>query len=284
MQDQSPCPDQAPAICVLPFGVCVLQKLSIVALELEPARSRMERESMTVGLSVMPIRYGNESRNLRYPAVSGPAVKRTLNGEIYQRIPFVADVSVVVDVGASVGSAAIFFSLAYPEAEVFCFEPHAESFQLLTDNTQGIERIHCFRFGLFNRECTANLHIGDSTFTTNSIHRAVDKVERTESVELRDAANALQSVGLNDVDILKIDTEGCEVQILESLLPHYRPRVIHLEYHNDNDRREIDKVLSDEYLLFAGRVLRPHLGEATYVRRDAFPSATMRDRSSRGLY
>lgn len=239
---------------------------------------------MTVIVSSVPITYRDARREFRFPEASKAAIVRTLRGESYPRVEFISDASVIVDIGASVGSAAMFFSLAYPQAQIYCFEPHGESFNLLAENTAGIERIKSFNFGLFDSDQDAELHIGASTFTTNSIHRAVDKLESTEAISLRNASSAMKEIGLEKIDVLKVDTEGCEVQILRSLLPQYQPRVIHLEYHNDNDRRTLDQMLSNDFLLFSGRVLRPHLGEATYVRRDSFPSATARDRSSRGLY
>ncbi len=239
---------------------------------------------MSVSIASVPITYRDTRREFRFPAASRNGVTKTLRGESYPHVAFIPDVSVIVDIGASVGSAALFFSLAYPQAEIYCFEPHAASFSLLVENTADIEQIHTFNIGLYDSDLTADLHIGTSTFTTNSIHRAVDRTEPTETVSLRNASTAMKSIGVENIDIIKVDTEGCEVQILGCLLPHYRPRVIHLEYHNDNDRRTLDKMLSDDFLLFAGRVLRPHLGEATYVRRDSFPSTILRDRSSRGLY
>lgn len=239
---------------------------------------------MPVPIASVPITYRDTRREFRFPEASKNAITKTLRGESYPHVPFISDVSVVVDIGASVGSAALFFSLAYPHAQVYCFEPHGASFNLLSENTSGIDQIHPFNVGLFDTDRTAELHLGASTFTTNSIFRAVDKTEQTEPISLRSASKVMSELGLEQIDILKIDTEGCEVQILRNLLPIYHPRIIHLEYHNDNDRRTLDQMLCDEFLLFAGRVLRPHLGEATYVRRDSFPSSIVRDRSSRGLY
>ena len=48
--------------------------------------------------------------------------------------------------------------------------------------------------------------------------------------------------------ILKIDTEGCEVDILKNLnVDNYD--LILLEYHSEEDRREIDKLLKNFMLL-----------------------------------
>jgi hypothetical protein len=75
------------------------------------------------------------------------------------------------------------------------------------------------------------------------------------------------------IDVLKVDTEGCELAILRSiaaLLPSIP--VIYLEYHSDDDRREIDRMLGDTHVVVAGHVFQIHRGELTYVARDAFPS------------
>ena len=75
---------------------------------------------------------------------------------------------------------------------------------------------------------------------------------RSVKVELKDAASEFDRLGLGRIDILKLDTEGCEVEILKSI-GHRLPNVdyIMIEYHNETDRREIDKLLKDFHLLAA---------------------------------
>ena len=76
------------------------------------------------------------------------------------------------------------------------------------------------------------------------------------------------------IDVLKVDTEGCELPILRSiaeLLPSIP--VIYVEYHSEDDRREIDRMLGDTHVVVAGHVFQIHRGELTYVARGAFPSA-----------
>ena len=88
----------------------------------------------------------------------------------------------------------------------------------------------------------------------------------------------LEENSISTIDILKIDTEGCEVPILEALsdlLPSVK--VIYLEYHSDDDRKAFDRLLGDTHLLLHGHMM-VHLGEVTYVARDAFESESELDR------
>ena len=100
-------------------------------------------------------------------------------------------------------------------------------------------------------------------------------------VSLRNSLKKLK--GVESVDILKVDTEGCEMPILRSLaglLP--RVGVVYVEYHDDDARLDIDRLLGATHLLCQGRVLAPHRGEFCYVARTRLPS-TLRNGQIRAL-
>jgi hypothetical protein len=103
-------------------------------------------------------------------------------------------------------------------------------------------------------------------------HNPAQFTHRT-SVRVRDAGEVFDTLGLDEVDILKIDTEGSEVEILESLGPRLRKvRFVFAEYHSQVDRRRIDHLLAD-FALFG---LCPHsvsLGVVKYVRSDLVPKS-----------
>jgi hypothetical protein len=75
----------------------------------------------------------------------------------------------------------------------------------------------------------------------------------------------LHQIGLSYIDILKIDTEGCEVEILSSLQP-YLPYVgiVMIEYHSEKDRRRIDDRL-ETHILFDANICKPRLGIIKYI-------------------
>jgi FkbM family methyltransferase len=208
----------------------------------------------------------------RFFESSRTLITKILTGETYPIIPFIEGVRTIFDVGASVGAAGVFLHSQYPDANIWAFEPHDGSFGLLKTNTVGIGKIRTFNIGLYDRRTEGTLNISKYDYPTNSIGTCVYNSETSETVNLENAGDFAKSQGIEDIDILKLDTEGCELPILRSLLPGYSPRVIYLEYHSEKDRLEIDRMLGNDYILYFGAIPYPHRGELCYVAKSAIPA------------
>lgn len=192
-----------------------------------------------------------------------------LAGRTYRIVPCARDVKVIVDIGANLGATSVFLSLHYPNARIFSLEPQAFPFEILTRNTSFYPNISVFKTGLFNsnRECPLYLSHVDSS--TASIGRSWLNGQKTEMITLRDAAEWFQEHQITEIDILKIDTEGCEIPILSRLAPFIpKIQVIYVEYHSDADRRALDDLIGDTHVLYSAMADKPHVGELIYVRAD----------------
>jgi FkbM family methyltransferase len=123
-------------------------------------------------------------------------------------------VSVIVDVGAHVGESALPFARAFPEARVFAFEPVPTTFSTLQERTSNVPRIECFNLAL-------GAYDGEATFqpAASSGHNSLLNVSEpgTETVTVRvttgDAWAAAHDA--ERIDVLKIDTEGYEIEVLK---------------------------------------------------------------------
>lgn len=196
-----------------------------------------------------------------------------LQGKTYPRFDAIGNVDIVLDVGANIGASALYFSLLYPEAKIFAFEPALEPYRLLKKNTAKRAQIHPYQFGLFSANLNVPLFRGAVDSATSSIGRSALNLDASETVELRSVREWLDNASVLAVDILKIDTEGCEVPILQemsNLLPSIK--LIHIEYHSENDRKAIDVLLGESHILASGRIIHPHRGELTYMARSVFPT------------
>ena len=71
--------------------------------------------------------------------------------------------------------------------------------------------------------------------------------------------------------IVKIDTAGSEVDILERL-GSFDYDVILLEFHSEENRRKIDALLGD-FFLVGGEVRHLHRGTLKYMHRNLFQAA-----------
>lgn len=194
-----------------------------------------------------------------------------LHGETYPPIPFVRPVDVVLDVGANCGAATVLFAATYPDAHVHAFEPGTEQVRLLKDNTRAFPNVQVHAFGLHDSDQQVPLYHGAFDSATASIIQSDDTSAESEPVLLRSAAGWLGERSIDRVDILKLDTEGCELPILtdvgDALVSEIK--VIYVEYHSEDDRKELDARLGESHIMVCGRNYY-RTGELTYVKRGTF--------------
>ena len=195
------------------------------------------------------------------------AIREILAGKAYPlpiRPPnYVFDT--IVDVGANVGASALWFLSQNPRRLV-CFEPSAENFAHLQSNLAGLPNVEAHQYGLFSRDVDVPLYRGKHQNMQNSVVRSVETTDVAETIKLRRATTAFAELGVDRISVLKIDTEGCEVPILAdiaALLP--RVDMIYAEYHSEQDRREIERTLTPQFVLGFANGKHPHRGVNLYL-------------------
>lgn len=176
---------------------------------------------------------------------------------------------IIFDIGANMGAFSLICSRFWPESEIYSFEPNADSFSALRHNVANIPEVTPFFYGL----ARGNHRVPIQNSTSGSVGASVGvsrfSLPPTESIELRDAGQTAVALGVSEIDVLKIDTEGCEVPIIESLGKMANSaRTIMLEYHSDEDRSRLDELLRCTHCIYGMKAVRPHRGELFYVRRD----------------
>ncbi len=171
----------------------------------------------------------------------------------------------ILDIGANVGATAIFFHNAFPSAKIFCYEPASENLIYLRKNTQLIEQIDVFPYGLFDQSCKLPLFLGSSQCAQNSLFLNSGTSKEFELVELRNIIDELNDRQITEISILKIDTEGSEIPILRGIVSmKIEMDLIYFEYHSEQDRRDIDQLLGEQYLLHSMNA-NLHRGSGIYI-------------------
>jgi FkbM family methyltransferase len=217
---------------------------------------------LTFTLSGRQVRFAfPESGDMR------PSLERVLTGKEYPvpRLPGY-EPTVIVDVGANVGASAVFFHAAFPKASIYCFEPSPTNVAYLRGNVGFTDRIRVFPVGLADCDATVKLYVGKHQGMQNSIVRSAETGESFEMAEIRQAGRQLDEAGIGEVSILKVDTEGCELPILQDLTPRL-PWIdlLYVEYHSERDRRAIERMLEPHFVLLAANASRAHRGTNAYV-------------------
>lgn len=126
------------------------------------------------------------------------------------------EVRTILDIGANVGVTALYFSLVYPNARIYAFEPAPDNFAVLQKNVANCARIQAFNFGLGEKDATLELYASDNplNFGGYSLHATGSDTTRRTTIAVRAVADVLRELGLERIDVVKVDTEGAEWDIV----------------------------------------------------------------------
>jgi len=140
----------------------------------------------------------------------------------------------IVDAGANIGMAVVYFKKQFPAARILAFEPSPEAFRLLTRNVaaNNLCDVELHNVALASTAGELPFYYGaDGASLTGSLHPHATGVH-TVRVLARRLADYLGA--LPTFDLLKLDVEGAEAAILADLsqtglLGRFRQYII--EYH-----------------------------------------------------
>jgi len=219
---------------------------------------------------ILQLKLFNKPQDFCFPNKGNAAthIQNILSGNVYKPLQL-KDFSPtrIIDIGANVGASAIYFHSQYPNAQLTCFEPSRNNFHYLTKNLKDINHTTLHPFGLSNTTKSVTLFQGKSQCLQNSIFASAEVSESGEQIQLEDAFDELKKI-IEDQTVIKIDTEGCELEILDSIKTFFNKlQVIYLEFHSEKDRIRIDNLLNQTHGLWNASVKHPHRGDVCYVNR-----------------
>jgi FkbM family methyltransferase len=146
----------------------------------------------------------------------------------------------IIDAGANIGIATLYFKKLYPKAEILAFEPDNTIFEILQKNLKHLDNITLVKKGLWKEETTlvffsegkeAGRIVENNTQTKNKIE--------IQTTKLSDYLH-------KKVDFLKIDIEGAELEVLEECKAHlHQVDKLFVEYHSyQNQPQHLDKLIA----------------------------------------
>ncbi|MGI9184458.1 MAG: FkbM family methyltransferase [Solirubrobacteraceae bacterium] len=172
---------------------------------------------------------------------------------------------VVLDVGANVGVAAVFFAVLCGVAQVHCFEPVAPVCAILRENVAALSACVVHEHGLGSRPGRVPITYYPGAAAMSGlyadpirdcalvravlINRGLSESEADDqlagryqserlSCEIRTLSGALREHQIEFVDLLKIDVERAELDVLGGIEGRDWPRIgqIVMEVHDDDGR------------------------------------------------
>ena len=195
-----------------------------------------------------------------------------LQGE-YDIGGFEVENPIILDIGANIGAFAVWAKQRFPGSTIFCYEPHPTCYKALEKNVGDFATTR--QTAVSDAEGTTILFEGNPDLGGNSLrHHPVFTKNAGGKVKVCHAMN------LPECDVLKIDTEGSELDIIRNY-PHLdKCKAVLLEWHSQRDREELREFLERDHgfqivqdvsfcvrrgLLKAVKSVRPHLFIAILV-------------------
>jgi FkbM family methyltransferase len=132
-------------------------------------------------------------------------------------------VQTIVDAGANIGHTAENYLKTFPHAQVHAFEPFADSFGQMQQRIGSNPRAKLLAMGLAASSGTAKLHVNksaatDSLLTTASLGVSSDDACATigeVDITLTTLDSYAAENNLKNIDILKMDVQGYEIEVLK---------------------------------------------------------------------
>jgi FkbM family methyltransferase len=155
------------------------------------------------------------------------------------------DRPLIFDCGSNIGMSVLFFKKKlYPAARITAFEPDPRTFSVLNENIRdnGLTDVPAHQVALGSRDGFVDFY-RDENESSSSLLMSVNRerlagsrwrpVLRARHIQVQ--ARRLSTFIESDIDLLKIDVEGAELEVMQDLVAAgklRRARRIHLEYHH----------------------------------------------------
>ena len=179
-------------------------------------------------------------------------------------LPFEYSPQVIVDAGANIGMATLYFAGRYPTARILAIEPESKNFAMLQRNCAGLSNVVLVQAALWPTQ--RRLTISDDGFGEWAYSVMEERAnEGTNEVSAITIEEIMRKLSVNVIDLLKLDIEGSERELFSTDAGMWLDRVecIVIELH-DRYRRGCAKAF---YSALATRdFIQEIRGENVFVR------------------
>ncbi|WP_396167557.1 FkbM family methyltransferase [Flavobacterium sp.] len=144
---------------------------------------------------------------------------------------------IIIDAGANIGLAAVYFNRKYPNAKIIAIEPEKSNFEILKMNCKHYKNIYLHKRAL-SSQSNLTLNVIDKGYGNWGFVTEIDSDESFENIVDTVITITIDEIlnenSLEYIDLLKIDIEGGEKLLFESNYENWIPKTkcIVIELHD----------------------------------------------------
>ncbi|WP_203074363.1 FkbM family methyltransferase [Falsiroseomonas ponticola] len=165
-----------------------------------------------------------------------------IKNEYEPRQPYTAkagdEVRTIIDAGANIGCATVWFKSRFPNARIIAIEPDPSNFEQLNRNCGGIPGVELLLGALWGEDTSLDLQFATGRGSLGSWGTRTLPADTSKVAEMRTLAytvdTLMQKYSLDTIDCLKIDIEGAEKSVFESIHRDWlaKTAVVVAEFHD----------------------------------------------------
>ena len=204
-------------------------------------------------------------------AIRKSGLRAILDKKLEYWIPPEVKPKVILDIGGNIGTTSVYFGHMFPNAKIYTFEPVTDNFEILQKNTEGFPNTTVYNVGLGKEDTIAKIFTNNDNDNTGgySLYNNLDVDEsKSQEITIKRIDTFLNEIGVDQVDLIKIDTEGAEYDILTTMNPEMlsNTRWIIGELHGEKDF-ELLAYLNQWFSIDIDKTLRSRLSEFNACNR-----------------
>jgi FkbM family methyltransferase len=163
---------------------------------------------------------------------------------------------VIFDIGANIGAFTIWLAKYFNEGKIYSFEPQRLVFQMLCGNIaiNNIFNVYAYNLAFSKDNCRIeiqepNYNIPNDFGTFSLVNNTINDKSEKIILDLYTIDNFVIGQQIENIDLIKIDAEGMDLQILHGAIEtikKYKP-VIFVEFFDNNKsiQNELETFLKD---------------------------------------
>lgn len=119
---------------------------------------------------------------------------------------------VILDLGAHVGFASMYYAMKYPDAEILAVEAEPSNYRQLVENVSQFRNVRSIHCAVCGADRPVELHVHPRSVSHSLVDRAVGGSSTV--VPGRSLDSLLAEFGIDRVDLIKFNIEGMEFEVL----------------------------------------------------------------------